>query len=247
MKKRVIVTRDQEKAAPLIKELREYGVDAMAVPVTHVRIYDDLYLPENLDDYDMIAITSASALNAFKRILDAGNKVLPGKIKFAAVGEATAGGVKETFGKVDIIPDEQNALSLAKTIIERSDDPGSLRIFWPCANNALPELEIELNKAGTTVTPWVCYETVAMESRQIGSRLQSLAPWDLVFFAAPSAVEAFSAAWKDKTGFIAIAIGPTTEQALRKKGYSNIAVSGGTSTLQCAGAIVDALGLKVWS
>ena len=247
MNKRVIITRQTERAAPLISELQEHGVEAYAVAVTRVGFLQDLEIPENLDDYDVIAFTSVNAVNAFKAIINGNNIEVPGNIKFAAVGEATATEVKDMFGKLDIVPDVETGSGLAQAIIESCRDTENLKVFQPRAKIVTPEFEAELKKAGACLTPYICYETVEVDKRKIKSSLEALTPWDLVFFAAPSAVTAFSEAWEDRAGFVAVAIGPTTETALKKKGYGNIVVSKGTSAVQCAGAIVDALGLKIWS
>jgi uroporphyrinogen-III synthase len=247
MKKRVIITRDRIKAAALMAELKEHEVESFAVPVTRIELAGDATVPGNIEDYHIIVFTSANAVSAFADLLNSGGDTLLPSIKLAAVGEITAAAVEEAFGRIDIVPEESNASALANNILKISDNPCELKALWPCAKNALPDLENELKDAGVDITSWICYETVRIEGKSIKSELQSLAPWDLVFFAAPSAVEAFSEAWEDRTGFIAAAIGPTTERALRKRGYSNIAVSRGKSAAHCAGTIVDALGLKVWS
>jgi uroporphyrinogen-III synthase len=94
---------------------------------------------------------------------------------------------------------------------------------------------------GAVVTRWICYGTEKLKKDIIRSKLESLFPWDLVFFAAPSAVEAFCGVWEDKSGFTAVAIGPTTGEALRNRNFKNIITSNGTSIDDCAETILKAL------
>jgi len=247
MSKRVIITRDVKKAASLIAALKSYGIISHAVPVT--RVVFDVYktVPENLKEHNCIAFTSANAVNAFSEILNKSSLKIKRGLRIAAVGPSTAAAAESAFWKPVIIPEKNEAKSLAYAVIAASKDPGKLKVFWPCGKDSLPDFEEVLTGAGASITRWECCRTQALDSEDIRSQLQTLTPWDLVFFAAPSAVEVFSTVWEDKSGFIAVAIGPTTEKALMDAGYENIVISKGTSVTECTGAIVDALKLKVWS
>jgi uroporphyrinogen-III synthase len=245
--KKIIITRDRDRAAPLIAALEPYGILSRAVPVTRTVFDVSKTITEDLDEYNCIAFTSANAVEAFAFALkNSGVKPKQG-LKIFAVGSSTAAIAERVFRKPDLVPEKSDAATLAEAITKNTVDPASLRIFWPCAVEALPDFEKILAEAGAYVTRRECYRTVALDPKHIKSELGLLAPWDLVFFAAPGAVKAFSRAWEDKTGFIAVAIGPTTEKALFNAGYDKVVTSKGTSVNECAGTIVDALQLKVWS
>jgi uroporphyrinogen-III synthase len=208
---------------------------------------DTKAIPGNPDEYNCIAFTSVNAVNAFNMILRKGGIRLNKEVKFCAVGPSTAFAAENAFRKPDIVPENNNAVSLAEAIIENIEHPGKLKALWPCGKEALPDFEEVLSEAGANVNRFECYLTEALDPGDIKSDLRKVAPWDLAFFAAPGAVKAFSITWEDKSGFIAAAIGPTTEKALINEGYENIVTSKGTSVTDCAGAIIDALQIEVWS
>lgn len=227
--------------------LEQYGVLSYAVPVTETVVDETKTIPKGLEDFNFIAFTSANAVAAFSRILDMNGINLGLELKFCAIGPSTSKAVEDTFRKPDIVPEKSDAASLAEEIVKNATDPGKLNILWPCGVNALPDFKRVLSNKGVNVACWECYWTEAIEPGKIKAQLQKLVPWDLVFFAAPSAVNAFADAWEDRAGFIAAAIGPTTEKALVKAGYVNIVTSKGTSLDEYSGAIVDALNIKIWS
>ena len=247
MNRKIIITRDVKKAAPLVAILEPYGILSYVVPVTQTVFDSSRTIPENLNEFNYIAFTSANAVDVFSEILNKSGIKLGQGIKIFAVGSSTAAVAERVIRKPDLVPEKNDAASLAEALIGKTDDPRKLNVFWPCGVDALHDFEEILSRAGAGVTRWECYRTEALDSKNIGSRLQTIAPWDLVFFAAPSAVKAFAEAWDDKSGFNAVAIGPTTEQALKSAGYDKIVTSKGTSVTECAGAIVDALRLKVRS
>ncbi|UCC81118.1 MAG: uroporphyrinogen-III synthase [Candidatus Zixiibacteriota bacterium] len=245
--KKVIITRDRDKAAPLMAALEPYSVLSYAVPVTKTVFDISKTIPEDLNEYNCVAFTSAVAVEALSKILNKSGLNLKRGLKIFAVGSSTAAAAENAFGKPDLAPEKSDAGSLATGIIEKMGDPRTIKAFWPCGVDALPDFREILAEAGADITRWECYRTEALDSERIRSELQALSPWDLVFFAAPSAVKAFSDAWEDRSGFVPVAIGPTTQRALESAGYDNVITSKGTTVIKCAGAIVDALRLKAWS
>lgn len=238
---RVIITRDENRAAPLIESLREKGITSFAVPVTRIVFDLSMSLPSNINEFDWIAFTSANGVGAFSEILSKSGYELKNNLKIAAVGPSTAEEVEKRLRRRAVVPKINNAVSLAEMLLSHGDDPRILRIFWPCGEDALPDFEDAMVGSGAEVTRWVCYGTEKIENDVIRSKLYSLLPWSLVFFAAPSAVDAFSDSWDDKSGFIAVAIGSTTGSALKKLNFKNIVISNGTSVHECTETIMNAL------
>ena len=139
------------------------------------------------------------------------------------------------------MPEINNAVSLAGKLLDQGDDSRNMKVFWPCGEDALPDFEDAMVSAGAEVTRWVCYGTEKIEKDIIRSKLESLLPWNLAFFAAPSAVEAFSAGWGDKSGFVAVAIGSTTGKALKARNFKNVVISDGASVHECTETIMNVL------
>jgi len=238
---RVIIAREENKAAPLIESLREKGIQSFAVPVTTI-VYDlSIELPLNVGEFDWIVFTSANGVGAFAEILSKSKYELESRVQIAAVGSSTAGEVEKKLRRRAVVPKINDAGSLAELLVGLAEDPRNLRAFWPCGVDALPDFEDAMVGAGADVTRWVCYGTEKIEKDIVRSKLESLLPWNLVFFAAPSAVEAFSDCWDDKSGFIAVAIGSTTGNALKKLNFKNVVISKGTSVYDCTETIMNAL------
>jgi len=238
---RVIIAREENKAAPLIESLREKGIISFAVPVTRIIFNSSIRFPSNINDFDWIVFTSANGVGAFAEILSKSKYELERGVQIAAVGSSTAGEVEKKLRRRAVVPEINDAVSLAQLLVGMADDPRNLRVFWPCGADALPNFESVMVGAGADVTRWVCYGTEKIEKDIVRSKLESLLPWNLVFFAAPSAVEAFSDSWDDKSGFIAAAIGSTTGNALKKLNFKNIVISKGTSVYDCTETIMNAL------
>jgi len=238
---RVIITREENKAAPLIESLRDKGVMSFAVPVTRI-VYDlSISVPSNINQFDWIVFTSANGVGAFSGILSKSEYELEHSVRIAAVGSSTAEEIEKKLRRRAVVPEINNAVSLAEMLLDQGDDSRKMKVLWPCGEDALLDFEDAMASAGAEVTRWICYGTEKMEKYIIRSKLESLLPWNLVFFAAPSAVEAFSAGWGDKSGFVAVAIGSTTGKALKARNFKNVVISNGTSVDECTETILNAL------
>lgn len=238
---RVIITREENKAAPLIESLREEGIASFAVPVTRI-VYDlSTSIPSNIDEFDWLVFTSANGVGAFAEILSKSKYELEDSVQIAAIGSSTAEKIEKKLRRRAVVPKINNAFSLAELLVDTGEDPRKLRVFWPCGEDALPDFEDAMVGAGGEVTRCICYGTEKIEKDIVRSKLESLLPWNLVFFASPSAVEAFSAGWEDKSGFIAVAIGSTTGKALKARNFKNVVISNGTSVDVCTETIMNAL------
>lgn len=233
MTKRVLITRSEERSAELLGLLGRDGIEAFAVPVTKVVYLTDLPLPD-LADYTWLAFTSANGVKAFGDTLTKSGKSLPETIKIASVGLGTAMEIERLMRPPNLIPRNPDGLSLAKEILETIDAASELSILWPCAKNALPNFPDGLRESGARIDRWICYRVERIESNTLTAELESIAPWDIALFAAPSAVRAFTAAWPRKDGFTALAIGQTTLRELLNSGFSDTAVTNGVSNFDCS-------------
>lgn len=240
MKKRVLITRQEKRAAPLILALRECEIESFAVPVAETIFFEKVAISD-LDNYNWITFTSVNGVSAFCKILKKNNLKLPDNMKIGAVGEATAFATAEDLKPPDIISDKADGIAFAKHILKTVDDPSVLKILWPCGQDALPGFPKILEGDKASVERLECYKSVAIVPEILKAKLQTAYPWEAVFFAAPSAVLAFSAAWDERSKFIALAIGQTTVEALHNTGYENIASADGPSAIECAKAISEVL------
>ncbi|MEE9553972.1 MAG: uroporphyrinogen-III synthase [candidate division Zixibacteria bacterium] len=240
MTKRVLITRTPDRAAKLLDLLRKDGIDSFAVPVTRVVHIADNAIPE-LDDYNWLAFTSANGVKTFGDALKKYGGFLPVTTKIASIGSVTAKEIKRVLKAPDIVAENADGLTLAGEILETSNDPGELSVLWPCAEKSLLDFPDRLKKAGANIDRWVCYRVEPIDSKTLLTELKSTAPWDIVLYAAPSAVRAFSDAWSERDEFTALAIGQTTLKELKKSGFSDTALSRGVSNRDCAKTINEIL------
>lgn len=160
-------------------------------------------LVERIDGLpDWIAVTSSSALGALERAIGAVPELR--SVPAAVVGAFTADRVAALGLSVELGP-EGGARALADALIG-AGAPASL-VLWPRGSHS-DSLATILRESGWSVIDPVVYETVLRDSGE-------LPPTRAVFFASPSAVEAYVArGTRQAPPPVAIAIGPTTGSAL---------------------------------
>jgi uroporphyrinogen-III synthase len=238
---RVLITRSEHRAAPLIAKLNEIGISALALPVTETDyLVNKIALPD-LKEFNWIVFTSANGVAAFIMGMKKCNYLLPDKIRLAAVGPETARVLTKELRAPDLMPTKFDGDSLAENILQFAPEARKLSILWPCGQDALDNFSSHLVDAGAQVKRWICYQTIAIPPEKLYRELKRSAPWDVVLFAAPSAVRAFSAAWENKGGYIAFAIGPTTARSLAEAGFSTIVTSNSPEITECAKSIAALL------
>ena len=225
---RIVVTRTREQASELSAQLLELGAEVLEIPTIKIE------LPENkaplmdallaLGEYDWAVFTSPNGVTAFFDLFGKAFEDIRalGNLRFAAVGPATAGKLKEFRLRIDAMPDEYLAAKVAGAIA-KIESVENLRILLLRAEAANPELPAELEKMGAIVDDVACYRTVPETEDLNGSaaRLQEDGA-DWVTFTSSSTVENFHARFdlvklREQFPQIRLAsIGPETSKALRK-------------------------------
>jgi uroporphyrinogen-III synthase len=227
--RRIVVTRRAGQASSLVGLLRERGAEVVEVPAIEiVPPADTAVLDESLRAlcrFQWLVFTSANAVEAVAARLRALG--LPGRLasqgsELASVGPATTAALRQAFpdDRVRIEPARDFRGVVLASEIARQSRPGA-RALLPCSSRAREELPTELRALGIEVLTAVAYETV--EPPDLGPRVTRCVEegFDLVLFASPSAAEAFArAAGERGRGLPAVAIGPTTAEAVRAAGLS---------------------------
>jgi uroporphyrinogen III methyltransferase/synthase len=228
--RRVVVTRPRRDAAALVEQLAGLGAEVIEAPAIEIAPPTDPTPLDralgNLASFDWIAFTSANAVDAVGRRLDALGLPLPGAVKVASVGEATSEAIAATFGRpADLEPaGDFRAAGLLRAFAGL----GAIgRVLLPVSDRARTELRDGLRAAQVEVSTVVAYATVP--STALAGRLDealSRGGVDVVLLASPSAVESLGAALGPRgAGLATIAIGPTTETAARQAGLRVLAVA----------------------
>lgn len=199
----VLLTRD----GGLADALRALGAVVRVAPVTR---YEGVAVAVDPAGYDWIVFTSARAVAHWTARMSPETRI-------ACVGPATADAVRARGREPDYVPERHDAEALAGGLAAATDLAGA-RVLFPCSDLARPTIEERLGAAGATIVRAECYRTVPADALPPAAREVA----DVVVFLSPSAVEAFAALGGDVGDATALAIGPTTAEAIAVKGRSAV-------------------------
>ncbi len=206
--RRIILTRTREQCRPWRHALEAAGCDVLEMPLLRFAL---LPVPSDLDpaSFDWILFTSPQGVRAF---CDAG---LPtGDARLGVLGDGTAAALRACGREDDLGARERDGAGLARVFTSKVEAPAS--VLLPGPERRLTEPRATLEAAGFAVTELPLYRTDAVPPSELPER-----PWqdgDLVFFASPTAVRAFAAAWGPAVP--CIAIGETSARAASDAGFS---------------------------
>jgi uroporphyrinogen-III synthase len=199
----VLLTRD----GGLAEALHAVGAEVRVAPVTR---YEAVEVDVDPAGFDWIVFTSARAVAHW-------TVPLPPEARIACVGPATAEAVRARGREPDRVPERHDAEALADGRAAATDLVGA-RVLFPCSDLARPTIEERLGAAGATVVRAECYRTVPADALPPAAREGA----DVVVFLSPSAVEAFAALGGEVGDATALAIGPTTAEAIESHGWSAV-------------------------
>jgi len=180
------------------------GWRATALPLVHIEPTGVPLLPDDAPVPDWIALTSSSAVAPLADAVAA--RPALAEVRLCCVGESTARRAKEAGLHEPVVPapGAQDAAGLARTLIDNVE--AGATVLWPRGDRARA-FGASLEEAGLVVSAPAVYRTVL-------APLEDEPPdCDAVFFASPSAVQAWDAEARAAAP-AAIAIGWTTYEAL---------------------------------
>ncbi|MBF0607370.1 MAG: uroporphyrinogen-III C-methyltransferase [Magnetococcales bacterium] len=229
---RVLITRpytqDYEPLELMGAEIYEFPTIKTIPPES----YDDLdRCIDVVEGYHWLIITSANAFKFFlQRLLHCGKDIrdLRG-LKICAIGEKTAQSIREYGCRVDAVPDEFNAEGLIKMFTEAragSIDIASLRLLLPRAQQAREVFPDMVRQLGGYIDTPTAYRAVKHEGH-IKRLVRFLREGKLTVATFTSAatfnylIEALDEEHLRQFKDITIAaIGPVTEKAITKAGFT---------------------------
>jgi uroporphyrinogen III methyltransferase/synthase len=250
--RRVLVTRPRKQAAEHAQRHSALGAHPVEAPVIRVApVEDGRPLAEAVaavHTFDWIVFTSVNAVDAFmKALYESGRDVrmLKGP-RLCTVGPGTAEQLAQHCIKVDLVPADFRAEGVVSAITAAGAVAGT-RVLLPHADIGRELIADQLRDAGALVTDVVAYRTVLEDPRDDDDpdvyRLLLEGSIDVVTFASPSAVRAFSTIYGEeqaadllKNTVVAV-IGPTTAEAARQLGI-NVTIQPAAATIP---ALVDAI------
>jgi uroporphyrinogen-III synthase len=169
-------------------------------------------------DYDWVVFTSTNAV----RFLLAGMSVGLDSIRsrrIAAVGQATAAALERAGVPVHAVPESSSGSAVAGAMAAKQELAG-LRVLWPRAANARPDLKRALTAAGAHVHDVEAYasQPIPENARKLQEALEAGAI-DMLTFTSPSAIYCFTEAGYSVPERVHVAvIGPVTAGAARSAG-----------------------------
>jgi uroporphyrinogen-III synthase len=180
-----------------------------------------------IGDFDWIAFNSVNAVRAFAGRLASTSTPWPRTQKIAAVGRKTEDALTELGVRVDLLPSDFTAESLAAAL---GRGPG--HILVPRAANASPVFAESLRAAGWDVVEVPVYRTVSLPPpAPIAAQVED--GFEAVLFASGSSVRSFVEVLPQSAerlrdggdGPAVVCIGPETERTARELGLKVDAVA----------------------
>jgi uroporphyrinogen III methyltransferase/synthase len=233
--KRVIVTRARTQAGSLSERLDELGAEIIEIPTIEIcppasfkEVDDALH---RIKEYHWIIFTSVHGVHYFFERWGLLNKDIRelADCHLAAVGSTTADALQRFHLKVEKIPEEFSAESLARCF--STAEVSGKKVLFPRAKEGREELIQDLQSKGAEVDVVTVYENkLPLLAKEKIEKLTKKEPIDLLTFTSSSTVKNFhdllkesSQGWLLKTP--AICMGPITEKTARELEFQEVIVS----------------------
>lgn len=234
--RRVVVTRALEQGEALADGLREAGAVPVLLPMVKFAPPDDFAeLDDALrhaGDFDWVLLTSQNAARTLQErcaTLALSIVEIFAGAKVAAVGPASAEAARAAGLNVAYVASKYQGVALAN---ELGDGLKGKHILLPRSDRANQDLVEALVAHGAAIKDVIAYKTELPSDNEIAKvRAELLRGVDAVLFFSPSAVKHLRAV-TGQSEFVKLsemssfaAIGPVTEDALRKAGVQRIVVA----------------------
>jgi uroporphyrinogen-III synthase len=142
---------------------------------------------------------------------------------------------------LDVVTNGTGSAKLAEALLDYCHGSTEFTVLWPCARDAQRDFVHILETAGANVIEWPVYATEFIPPRLLRSRLEHLSSFDIVVFAAPSAVKSLKETWPETWTFTSVAIGETTAEVLNKHAMTRCITSRSPHPADLVAAIKQAL------
>ena len=244
--RRVVVTRAAQQAAELTAAFTEAGAEVATLPLIEVVPAAD---PRPLErvarqaaGFDWLVLTSSNAVDA---LLPLAGEDLPGSLRTAVVGPATARALRRPGIEPTLEASTPRAEGLLQALLP-SLTPGT-RVLAPQAADARPVLSDGLRGAGVELTAVVAYrKRLPAAADETARDLFSSQPIGWVTFTSPRIARHFAQLFGDdwvrrRSETRALSIGPVTSRELRHQGVEPAAEARSPSPDGMVKAVVQAL------
>ena len=215
--RRIVLTRPRDQVGPLAEALERLGATVLTVSLVHIGPIEDARPLDaalaRLESYRWIVFTSANGVAGVRERL--GGNSLPEDTRVAAVGPATADGVRTLGVEAEFVPDRFAAEEIAAGLGPLQ----GVRVLLAQADIASPSLAVELRSRGALVDAVTAYRTVAIDPspRDVSELERGV---DAIVLASGSAARSLATSPVGKLAApgVIVCIGPKTAQAAREVG-----------------------------
>jgi len=232
---RVLVTRPQQQAQAMVADLREAGIDALALPLIEIRpVADARPLQQawaSIGELSLLMFVSANAVQAFMAQRPAGY-AWPARMLAGSTGPGTSAALREAGVPAAALVEPAGADfdSEALWLQLRARDWAGRRVLVVRGEQGRDWLAEQLDRAGATVAFLAAYERHvpcwrAEERALLGQALGSPARW-LWLFSSSEAVANLGrlAPGADWSQAAAMASHPRIEAAARRLGFGRVSL-----------------------
>ena len=247
--KRFLITRSHAQAADFAALLEQQGGEAICIPTIEI-IPPESWKPldfvmRDLDDFDIVILTSVNGVEAFFDRLLATNQYygILTEMLVVAVGPKTAQAIEKYCIHPGLIPEDYRAEGVIAELLQRGVK--GKRIFYPRAEIARTLIIDSLRNAGAEVVAPVAYRTILPQGSEDKIRnLLSGGELDAVCFSSSSTFNNLLTMLGDDLKKLQgraefFSIGPQTTETIRKHGF-NVALEPQQWTLDAlVAAMVD--------
>jgi uroporphyrinogen-III synthase len=248
--KRVVVTRATEQSEALVKALREQGAEPLLMPMVTFAPPDDVQAVDEvmrgIERYDWLFLTSQNALRALQERCEKLGVALVHRmrgVRIAVVGPTTAEAAKDAGLSVEHVAASRYGTALAQELA------GSVEGKWillPRSDRADPELVEKLEGLGAKVKEIVVYKTAKPEGKGLeeAEKLVREGAEAVLFFSPSSVVHFRDILGEDRFQAFSrqalfAAIGPVTENALRKAKIERVVMAGDVTVSAVIAALTE--------
>lgn len=220
----ILVTRPTDQAETLAAPLGDLGANVLLQPAIEIRpLEQSSQLDESirrLDQFDVIAFSSRNGVQHFlDRLMEIGGDVrsLAG-IRIAAVGSQTAQAIAQYHLRVDVVPPDFRASSLAESL---ASDAAGMNFLLIRASRGSDDLARGLRQSGGEVTEVVAYQNldVLEPNAAILDQLRN-GHIDWVTITSSATAESLANLFGDDLKRARIAsLSPVTSEKLKRLGY----------------------------
>jgi len=246
--KRVVVTRALEQSESLVKALQDSGAVPVVLPMVAIGPPADVTAVDaairRAAEFDWMLLTSQNGLRALQQRGEILHVTLADAflgVHIAAVGPSTAEAARGAGLTVEYVAVKHRGMELAEELGEKIRGK---KILLPRSDRANPELVKRLEELGARMTEVVAYRTVLPGDQDLTKVHEVLKDGaDACLFFSPSAVHHFRDILGDQQfqefsrRATFAAIGPVTEEALKKARIEGVVLAKDTTV----GAVIAAL------